>query len=68
MQVSVCVNGQAMQVPAGASVAELVELLKLHPRRIAVERNQRLLPRLEYAGTPLQEGDVLEIVTLVGGG
>ncbi len=64
----ICVNGQTRDVPAESAVADLVNLLGLQPRRIAVERNKRIVRRTEYADTRLQEGDVLEIVTRVGGG
>ncbi|OPX22474.1 MAG: thiamine biosynthesis protein ThiS [Planctomycetales bacterium 4484_123] len=62
------VNGEEHDVPEGATVAGLVERLGLEPRRIAVERNKRLVRRGDYAATPLADGDVVEIVTLVGGG
>ena len=51
-----------------ANVAGLLESLSLEPRRVAVERNRRLVPRARFAETPLAENDELEIVTLVGGG
>jgi sulfur carrier protein len=35
---------------------------------VAVERNGDVVPRAEHAATALAEGDVLEIVHLVGGG
>ena len=62
------VNGEERDVPEGATVADLVERLGLEPTRIAVERNKRLVRRADYAATALADGDVVEIVTLVGGG
>jgi len=62
------VNGEEHDVPEGATVADLVERLGLEPTRIAVERNKRLVRRADYAATALADGDVVEIVTLVGGG
>lgn len=64
----VIVNGQARQVPEGLTVAELLEELKLAGRYVAVEANQRVIPRQEHARHRLAPGDRLEIVTLVGGG
>ena len=64
----ICVNGQTRDVPAEYTAADLVNLLGLQPRRIAVECNKRIVRRTRYADTRLQEGDVLEIVTLVSGG
>ena len=62
------VNGQTQDLPEGLTMADLLERLALHPQRVAVERNRQLLPRAQYADTVLADQDVLEIVTLVGGG
>ena len=64
----ITVNGQGEQVPEGLTVADLVARMGLEPLRVAVERNRRLCPRRSHAETYLAEGDVLEVVTLVGGG
>jgi thiamine biosynthesis protein ThiS len=68
MQIQIELNGEARAVPEGTTVAQLVESLGLRPEVVAVERNQRLVPRPERASTRLQTGDRLELVTLVGGG
>ncbi len=52
----------------GTTVARLLEQLQLDPRRVAVEVNRELVPRSAHAGHLLCSGDVVEIVTLVGGG
>jgi sulfur carrier protein len=62
------VNGAQRELPAGATVADLLRELGLAPERVAVERNERLVRRTEHASTALAEGDRLEVVTLVGGG
>jgi len=36
--------------------------------RVAVELNGRIVPRSEYAGVVLGDGDAVEIVGFVGGG
>ena len=36
--------------------------------KVAVERNAEIVPRSRYADTPLESGDALEIVHLIGGG
>ena len=61
-------NGDERELPAGSSVADLVRALDLCAEQVAVERNQRLVPRREHATALLAEGDRIEIVTLVGGG
>lgn len=62
------VNGEAKEVPQNLTVAGLLDQLGLQPKYLAVERNLILVPREEHATCTLQEGDRLEIVTLVGGG
>lgn len=64
----ITVNGKPHEVPEGTSVRGLVELLGLLEGPVAVERNREVLPRAQHPTTPLQEGDQLEIVHLVGGG
>ena len=63
-----CVNGQTRELAEGATVAQLIEELALDPRTLAVERNMELVPRTQHAQTQLEEGDRVEVVTLVGGG
>jgi len=67
-EVAITVNGSPMRLPAGASVADLLERLGVSTPRIAVERNREILPKARYEGTPLSDGDVFEVVELVGGG
>lgn len=65
---AVTVNGIATECPSGLSVAELLAKLDLPKDRVAVERNRRIVSREERARVAVEEGDVFEIVTFVGGG
>ena len=67
-ELSVTVNGAPMKLPGGSSVADLLQRLNAATPRVAVERNKEIVPRAQHAGTKLAEGDVLEVVELVGGG
>ncbi len=62
------VNGEAADHPDGLTVRGLVEALKLTDGPVAVERNREVVPRALHPTTPLCDGDVVEIVHLVGGG
>lgn len=64
----VTVNGEPLELEAGASVADLLERLRVGSPRVAVERNRDIVPRAQYGATVLVEGDALEVVELVGGG
>lgn len=67
-EIAITVNGSTMHAPAGASVADLLEQLRVSTPRVAVERNREILPKAQYAETVLAEGDSYEVVELVGGG
>jgi sulfur carrier protein len=64
----ITVNGQERYVPEGISLGELIRELGLDKGACAAEVNAELVPRREHAGRGLQEGDRVELVTLVGGG
>jgi sulfur carrier protein len=66
--VQVEINGERREVKAGVTVADVVRMLDLNQRRLAVEINREIVARDSYAEHVLQEGDVLEIVHFVGGG
>ena len=62
------VNGRASEVPDGTDLLGLLASLDLRPGSVVVEHNGTALLRSELAGTPLQEGDRLELVRAVAGG
>lgn len=64
----ITVNGESSELPAGTTVARLIETLNMQPKFVAVERNRELIPRGEHQNCVLQEHDEVEVVTLVGGG
>lgn len=68
MEIEITVNGEVQRVPAGITVAQLLEHLGKQPRYLAVERNQSLVPRTQHAECVIFAEDQIEIVTLVGGG
>jgi sulfur carrier protein len=63
------INGEAKDVPSQAmTVAELVAHLGLGEGPVAVELNREIVPRAQHGSRALADGDVLEIVHMVGGG
>ena len=66
--ITVQVNGETQTCPGSILLPTLLEQLGLNPRLIAVEYNGEILHRQFWADTKMQEGDRLEIVTIVGGG
>lgn len=62
------VNGETMELPEGLTVAALLEKLGVLAERVAVERNGLVVKKARHGEERVQPGDVLEIVTFVGGG
>jgi thiamine biosynthesis protein ThiS len=67
------VNGKPRSfdgAPGVASVA-LIDFLAandINPRLVAVAINGDVIPKHDYAGATISDGDVIEIVRMVGGG
>jgi thiamine biosynthesis protein ThiS len=66
--ISIVINGEQRQVPAGLNVTRLLTHLEISAARVAIERNLDLLPRAQWDATAVDAGDRYEIVHLVGGG
>jgi thiamine biosynthesis protein ThiS len=67
-KIDITLNGDERPIPAGQSVAGLIESLGLDRRKVAVERNREIVPRSQYDATMLLPRDQIEIVHFIGGG
>ncbi|MBR0673044.1 sulfur carrier protein ThiS [Neoroseomonas soli] len=67
-RITITVNGEARNVASGDTVARLLAAIGLDTRKVAVERNEEIVPRSIYAEVALAAGDRLEIVHFIGGG
>jgi sulfur carrier protein len=61
------INGKQLNVQ-GKTIAELVESQGYDRTRVAVELNEKIVPKSAYDSTVLNDGDSVEIVGFVGGG
>ena len=63
------INGETYaDLNVDMNVLDLLSYLNLPKAKIAVERNREIVPKSGYATAVLQDGDVLEIITFIGGG
>ncbi|MEM8717429.1 MAG: sulfur carrier protein ThiS [Cyanobacteria bacterium P01_G01_bin.4] len=62
------VNGETKTCPVSTSLPDFLQQVGLNPQLIAIEYNGEILTRALWPTTTLQQGDRLEIVTIVGGG
>ena len=65
---NVRVNGKEMSIEAGTTVKQLLEQRQLSPNVVACELNEKILRRATLGEVLLKEGDVLEIIQMIGGG
>ncbi|EON93411.1 sulfur carrier protein ThiS [Marinobacter lipolyticus SM19] len=66
MQVQV--NGDGLELPTEATIADLIEHMALTGKRLAVEVNEDIVPRSQHPDFRLSEGDRVEVVHAIGGG
>ena len=65
---TVQVNGERRPCRAGLSLEQLLITLGYQPQLVVVEFNGEILPRHHWPEQLVVESDVVEIVTIVGGG
>lgn len=61
------INGVAVDA-AGQTLTQYLATTNYDSKRIAVERNNNIVPKSQYAETVLCDGDAVEVVSFVGGG
>ncbi|MEO0422948.1 MAG: sulfur carrier protein ThiS [Pseudomonadota bacterium] len=66
--ITVLANGDPVRLAGDATVADLVQALRLAGRRFALECNGEIVPRSQHDQARLRDGDQIEIVHAVGGG
>jgi len=66
--VTITLNGDPFDLSGPLTVSELLAVLDIDARRVAVEHNLVVLKRAVFDATIVGEGDQVEIVNFVGGG
>ena len=62
------INGRDVELERPTRLLDYLAGVGVDPRAVAVEHNGEILQREQFAGAILQDGDVVEIVRMVGGG
>ena len=65
---NITLNGDPRDVPDNVSASELLLLLGLADKRLALEVNQAIIPRSTFSHHAIKPGDRIEIVHAIGGG
>lgn len=66
--IQITVNGKGVEIESSMTVEQLLDTVEVPPNYLAVEVNADVVPREDYTKTMVNEGDDVEVVTLVGGG
>ncbi|UJS19010.1 MAG: sulfur carrier protein ThiS [Candidatus Jettenia sp.] len=64
----ITLNGELKECGEGITIEKLLDLFKIDKNRVAVELNLQVIPRKEFSTLVLNDADILEVVTFVGGG
>ena len=62
------INGELKENIMATSLKELLEELGIISGRVAVEVNTRVIKKADYESFRINDGDIVEIVSFVGGG
>jgi sulfur carrier protein len=62
------INGKQVELEGPTHLLDYLASLGVDQRSVAVELNERILERTEFADATLGAGDAVEIVRMVGGG
>lgn len=68
--IPITLNGEDREVPLGFAVPDLLRHTGVDPEQpgIAVAVNGTVVRRADWPGTPVEEGDKVEVITATQGG
>ena len=66
--ISVEINGEHREIPAGLSITGLLEFLAVDAGRVAIELNRNIVRKPDWELTWIEAGAQIEVVMFVGGG
>ena len=61
-------NGKKITVNSKVTIYDLLKKFKLNNKKIAIEYNGSILPKIKFKKKILRNNDKLEIVHFIGGG
>ena len=61
-------NGKKVSIKSNYSLFDLLKRYNLSNKKVAIEHNGIIIPRINYKKKILKSNDKVEIVTFIGGG
>ena len=65
---NITVNGSPVEISQSMSIDELLRTVEVPKKYLAVELNDEVVIKEEHTNVTVNDGDRVEVVTLVGGG
>ena len=61
-------NDKEELIERNSSLLLLIKRKKIQERNIAIEVNQKIIPKSEWNEFKIKQNDIIEVVTAIGGG
>ncbi len=61
-------NGKKVLIKSNFSISDLLKKYKLTKKKVAIEHNGIIIPKIDYNKKVLKNNDKVEIVHFIGGG
>jgi len=68
MPIQITLNGETHELADPVTVRELLERLEVEPKAVAVEVDEEIVPKSEYASKTITGGETVEIIRFYPGG
>ena len=67
-KIKIKVNGETKIIKENTKLSNLVKILKIPVKKVAIELNQEIMDKKKLNKIDLKKGDKIEIVHFIGGG
>ncbi|MBT7543250.1 MAG: sulfur carrier protein ThiS [Gammaproteobacteria bacterium] len=64
----IILNGEEILINNNISLLDLLELKNISQKNIAIEKNRKIITKNSWRKEKLNENDIIEVITAVGGG
>ena len=61
-------NGKKISIKSNFSIQDLLKKYKFNKKKVAIEHNGAIIPKVDYKKRYLKNDDKVEIVHFIGGG
>ena len=67
-KINVYINGEKKLISISSNLSDVLKNFEINANKIAIEINQKVIPKSLYKNTLIKNEDKIEIVQFIGGG